>query len=128
MSTPVTDGITALLPPKAAWTVVVGLAVVGLGGGGSAVATLMQTTTVAEQQPEIQRSLDRMDREMTDLRDRDKLLGDQIDVLEDKNEQRHRRITRDLDDLDRQQIDIQNVLDDICESDRNCRKRRKRDP
>ena len=127
MSTPVTDGITALLPPKASWTLVVVLALMGLGGGGSAVATLMQTSSVVEQQPEIQRSLDRMDREMTDLRDRDKLLGDRLDVLEEKNEQRHRRITRDLDDLDRQQIDIQNVLDDICESDRNCRKRRKRD-
>ena len=110
--------------PKA-WVIIV---ILGLTSGGPAVANLFQTSALSGQQPELAQTLDRMDREMTDLRDRDKLLGDRLDVLEEKNEQRHRRITRDLDDLDRQQIDIQNVLDDICESDRNCRKRRKRDP
>ena len=106
--------------PKA-WVIIV---ILGLTSGGPAVANLFQTSALSGQQPEMVQTLDRMDREMTDLRDRDKHLGDRIDLLEEKNEQRHKRITRDLGELDRSQIDIQGVLEDICEADRKCRSKR----
>ena len=103
------------------------LGLAGVGGGGSAIASYVQTTDAAQSQPEIQRSLDRMDREMVDLRDRDKLLGDRLSIIEDKNQRRHERVTRDLDDLDRDLIDVTRVLQDLCRSDRKCRRRQNLD-
>ena len=116
-----TSEALAGIHPKA-WIIIV---VLGLTSGGPAVANLFQTSALSGQQPEMAQTLDRMDREMTDLRDRDRLLGDRLDVIEEKSEQRHKRITRDLDDLDRTQIDIQGVLEDLCESDRKCRSKRR---
>jgi len=111
-------GIT--IHPRMVWGVLTVLGLAGVGGGGSAIASYVQTSDAAQAQPEIQRSLDRMDREMTDLRDRDKLLGDRLSVIEDKNQRRHERVTRDLDDLDRDLVDVSRIMRDLCRSDRKC--------
>jgi len=107
--------------PKA-WAIIV---ILGLTSGGPAVANLFQTSALSGQQPEMAQTMSRMDREMTDLRDRDKHLGDRLDLMEEKSESRHSRITRDLSELDRSQVDIRGVLADLCDSDRKCRSKRR---
>jgi hypothetical protein len=113
--------------PKLMWSVLTVLGLAGVGGGGSAVASWVQASDAAETQPEIQRSLERMDREMMDLRDRDKILGDRLEASEDKAQRRHERVMRDLDDIDRDLVDVTRIIQDLCRSDRKCRRRQNLD-
>ena len=118
---------TITISPKLVWGALTVLGLAGVGGGGSAVASLWESNTTAPHSPEIKRSLERMDREMTDLRDRDKLLGDRLDVAAEKAQRRHERVTRDLDDLDRDVTQITQITQDLCRSDRKCARRQNLD-
>lgn len=118
---------TITISPKLVWGALTVLGLAGVGGGGSAIASFMDQSAPVQTQPELKRSLDRMDREMTDLRDRDKLLGDRLDLSEEKAKRRHERIARDLDDLDRDVTQITQITQDLCRSDRQCRRRQNLD-
>ena len=120
-------GAAITISPKLLWSALTVLGLAGVGGGGSAIASFMDQSAPVQTQPELKRSLDRMDREMTDLRDRDKLLGDRLDVAEDKAQRRHERVTRDLDDLDRDVTQITQITQDLCRSDRKCKRRQNLD-
>tara|TARA_A100001518_G_C1179392_1_gene28131 strand:- start:346 stop:666 length:321 start_codon:yes stop_codon:yes gene_type:complete len=96
----------------------------GLGGGGTAVASLLKSEdATAAMQPEVQRTIERMDREMTYLRDRDKLLDDRLKASDAESKRRYQRVTRDLEGIDQDLVEVGRLVSDLCRSDRACRRR-----
>jgi hypothetical protein len=115
---------TLTIPPKLVYAAVCMMMVGGLGGGGTAVASLLKSEdATAAMQPEVQRTIERMDREMTHLRDRDKLLDDRLKASDADSKRRYQRVTRDLEGIDQDLVEVGRLVSDLCRSDRGCRRR-----